>query len=388
MRKIIPLFVICLLATVLVQAQAHTANETALILELQKKLDEWHKAGSFPGATLGVALANGKSFGIAVGVSDRESGTWMKPNDGMLAGSVGKTFAAATALQLVHEGKIRFDDKIEKYLGREKWFSRLPNAKDITVRQLMNHTSGLVRYEFKEQFTRDLTANPKKVWKPAELVAYLLDEKAPFEAGKGWDYSDTNYIVLGLIIEKVTGKKFYDEAYRRLLGPLKLNHTIPQDGPVLRGVVQGYAGPNNPFGGSDAMMVKGRFVINPQFEWTGGGYVSTGEDLARWAKMFYEGKAFSPDLLPQVLDGVPAPMLGRETRYGLGAIIRKTPAGTSYGHSGFFPGYMTDMMYFPDHKVAVAVQVNTSVGRSLGKPLSRVLVEVMEVIKAKNGEQN
>jgi D-alanyl-D-alanine carboxypeptidase len=388
MRKIIPLFVICLLATVLVQAQAHTANETALILELQKKLDEWHKAGSFPGATLGVALANGKSFGIAVGVSDRESGTWMKPNDGMLAGSVGKTFAAATALQLVHEGKIRLDDKIEKYLGREKWFSRLPNAKDITVRQLMNHTSGLVRYEFKEKFTRDLTANPKKVWKPAELVAYLLDEKAPFEAGKGWDYSDTNYIVLGMIIEKVTGKKFYDEAYRRLLGPLKLNHTIPQDGPVLRGVVQGYAGPNNPFGGSDAMMVKGRFVINPQFEWTGGGYVSTGEDLARWAKMFYEGKAFSPDLLPQVLDGVPAPMLGRETRYGLGAIIRKTPAGTSYGHSGFFPGYMTDMMYFPDHKVAVAVQVNTSVGRSLGKPLSRVLVEVMEVIKAKNGEQN
>jgi D-alanyl-D-alanine carboxypeptidase len=129
-------------------------------------------------------------------------------------------------------------------------------------------------------------------------------------------------------------------------------------------------------------------VINPQFEWTGGGYVSTAEDLARWAKMFYEGKAFSPDLLPQVLDGVPAPMLGRETRYGLGAIIRKTPAGTSYGHSGFFPGYMTDMMYFPDHKVAVAVQVNTSVGRSLGKPLSRVLVEVMEVIKAKNGEQN
>jgi D-alanyl-D-alanine carboxypeptidase len=74
-------------------------------------------------------------------------------------------------------------------------------------------------------------------------------------------------------------------------------------------------------------------------------------------------------------------MLGRETRYGLGAIIRKTQAGRSYGHSGFFPGYMTDMMYFPEHRVAVAVQVNTSVGRSLGKPLSRVLVEVMEVIR-------
>ena len=380
MRKITVFFVVCLLLTVAVQAQ--TASQTALKTALQLKLDEWHKAGSFPGATLGVVLANGESFALAVGVSDRETKTPMRPNDRMLAGSVGKTFAAATALQLINEGKIGLDDKIEKYLGSEPWFSRLPNAKDITVRQLMNHTSGLVRYEFKEQFTKDLTANPEKVWKPAELVAYLLDEKPPFEAGKGWDYSDTNYIVLGMIIEKVTGRKFYDEANRRVLEPLKLTDTIPQDGPRLKGVVQGYAGPNNPFGGTDAMIVNGKFAINPQFEWTGGGYASTTQDLARWAKMFYEGKAFSPDLLPQVVDGVPAPMLGPETRYGLAAIIRKTSAGTSYGHAGFFPGYMTDMMYFPEHKVAVAVQVNTSVSRSLGKPLSRVVVEMMEVILA------
>lgn len=381
MRKTITFFVACLLLTVVVHAQTGTANKSALETALQLKLDEWHKAGSFPGATLGVALANGRSFGLAVGVSDRQTKIWMKPNDLMLAGSVGKTFAAATALQLIKEGKIGLDDKIEKYLGREPWFARLPNAKEITARHLMNHSSGLVRYEFKEQFTKDLTANPDKVWKPTELVAYLLDEKAPFEAGKGWDYSDTNYIVLGMIIEKVTGRKFYDEAYRRLLKPLKLTGTIPQDGPRLPGVVQGYAGPNNPFGGTDEMIVSGKFAINPQFEWTGGGYASTAQDLARWAKMLYEGKAFSADLLPQVLDGVPAPMLGRETKYGLGVIIRKTAAGTSYGHSGFFPGYMTDMLYFPEHKVAIAVQVNTSVGRSLGKPLGRVLVEMMEIIR-------
>jgi len=374
-------FTVCLLFTVVVHGQ--TADTTALKTALQAKLDEWHKAGSFPGATLGVVLANGESFALAVGYSDRDARTPMRPNDRMLAGSVGKTFAAATALQLIKEGKIGLDDKIEKYLGGEQWFSRLPNAKNITVRQLMNHTSGLVRYEFKEQFTKDLTANPEKVWKPAELVAYLLDEKPPFEAGKGWDYSDTNYIVLGMIIEKVTGRKFYDEATRRLLKPLKLSDTIPQDGPRLKGVVQGYAGSNNPFGGTDEMIVNGKFGINPQFEWTGGGYASTTQDLARWVKMIYEGKAFSPDLLPQVVDGVAAPMLGRETKYGLGAIIRKTQVGTSYGHSGFFPGYMTDMAYFPDQKIAVAVQVNTSVGRSLGKPLSRILVEVMEVINGK-----
>jgi len=384
MRKIITVFIVCLLLTLAVHAQTVTVNQSDLRTALQAKLDEWHKAGSFPGATFGVVLANGESFGLAVGFSDRETKTPMMPTDRMLAGSVGKTFAAATALQLIKEGKIGLDDKIEKYLGREPWFSRLPNAKDITVRQLMNHTSGLVRYEFKEQFTKDLTANPEKVWKPAELVAYLLDEKPPFEAGKGWDYSDTNYIVLGMIIEKVTGRKFYDEASRRVLKPLKLTNTIPQDGSRLKGVVQGYAGSSNPFGGKDAMIEDGKFVINPQFEWTGGGYASTAQDLARWAKMIYEGKAFSPDLLPQVLDGVSAPMLGRETKYGLGVIIRKTPVGTSYGHSGFFPGYMTDMMYFPERKVAVAVQVNTSVGRSLGKPLSRILVEMMEIIAAKS----
>jgi D-alanyl-D-alanine carboxypeptidase len=383
MRKPIVVFLVLLVLNGAVRSQTTKVAKTAsLKTALQLKLDEWHKAGSFPGATLGVVLANGESFGIAVGFSDRETKTPMKPDSRMLAGSVGKTFAAATALQLIKEGKISLDDRIEKYLGSEPWFSRLPNARNITVRQLMNHTSGLVRYEFKDQFTKDLTANPQKIWKPAELVSYLLDEKPPFEAGKGWDYSDTNYIILGMIIEKVAGRKFYDESNRRLLKPLKLTGTIPQDGPRLKGVVQGYAGPNNPFGGKDAMIQDRMFAINPQFEWTGGGYASTAEDLARWAKMLYEGKAFSPDLLPQVLEGVSAPMLGRETKYGLGVIIRKTSAGTSYGHSGFFPGYLTDMMYFPDQKVAVAVQVNTSVGRSLGKPLSRVLVEVMEIIKA------
>jgi D-alanyl-D-alanine carboxypeptidase len=359
-----------------------TGGTNVLKKELQAKLDEWHKAGKFPGATLGVALANGESFGLAVGYSDRDAKTPMKPFDRMLAGSVGKTFAAATALQLVKEGKIGLDDKIEKYLGKEVWFPRLPNAKDVTIRQLMSHTSGLVRYEFKDEFTKYLTEHPMKVWTPEERLAYLFDEKPPFEAGKGWDYSDTNYIVLGMIIERVTGKGFYDESNRRLIKPLKLKDTIPQEGPVMKGVVQGYAGAGNPFGGKDAMIENGKFVINPQLEWTGGGYASTSQDLARWAKMMYEGKAYDPSLLPQVLDGVAAPMLGKETKYGLGVIIRKTQAGTSYGHSGFFPGYLTDMMYFPDKKFAIAVQVNTSVPQDLGKPLGRELVELAAIIAA------
>ena len=350
--------------------------------KLQSKLDEWHKNGKFAGATLGVCLADGNCFSLATGFSDLESKTPMKPTDIMAAGSVGKTFASAVALQLVTEGKINLDDRVEKYLGKEAWFSRLPNAKDITVRQLMNHTSGLVRYEFKEQFTKDLTANPDKTWRPEELVAYLLDEKAPFEAGKGWEYSDTNYIVLGMIIERVTGKKFYDEARRRILKPLKLQKIFPQDRRELKNLIPGYAGANNPFGGKDKVIENGKFIINPQFEWTGGGWISNTEDLARWAKAMYEGRAFDASLLPQMLDGVPA-RLGRDTKYGLGVIIRPTQTGLTYGHSGFFPGYMTDVMYFPEHKIAIAVQVNSSVSQNLGKSLGRVLVETLETILGK-----
>jgi D-alanyl-D-alanine carboxypeptidase len=185
MRKIIPFFLVCLLATVVAHGQTSTA---ALKTELQKKLDEWHKAGKFPGATFGVVLESGESFGLAVGFSDRDAKTPMKSTDRMPAGSTGKTFAAAMAMQLIKDGKILLDDKIEKYLGKETWFGRLPNAKDVTIRQLMNHTSGLVRYEFKKEFTDFLTANPYKVWRPEERLAYLFDEKPPFEAGKGWEW--------------------------------------------------------------------------------------------------------------------------------------------------------------------------------------------------------
>jgi D-alanyl-D-alanine carboxypeptidase len=358
-----------------------TSNLAALKQKLQTQIDDWHKNGKFAGATVGVVLADGTFFGLATGYSDRDKKTPMRSSDLMLAGSVGKTYCAAAAMQLIKEGFFSLDDRIEKYLGKEKWFARLPNANDITIRQLMTHTSGLVRYEFKDQFTNDLTANPAKVWKPEELVAYILDTEAPFKAGQGWDYSDTNYIVLGMIMEKTTGKKYYDIVKERVLKPLKLKHTVPSDSPRIKGLIQGYAGKDNPFGGKDAVIENGKFIINPQFEWTGGGMAATTEDLAVWARAMYEGRAFSADMLAKMTgEAVSAPMLGRDAKYGLGVIIRQTRAGLTYGHSGFFPGYMTDMMYFPDKKFALAVQVNSSVPQDLGKPLGRVLVELAETV--------
>src|SRR5436190_23496911 len=108
------LLIILLVFVAFAQKPVTAVGTNVLKKELQMKLDEWHKAGKFPGATLGVALADGESFGLAVGYSDRDTKTPMKPDDRMLAGSTGKTFAAATAIQMVKEGKISLDDKIEK----------------------------------------------------------------------------------------------------------------------------------------------------------------------------------------------------------------------------------------------------------------------------------
>lgn len=351
---------------------------------LEAKFDELHKAAAFPGGTAGFAFADGSSIGIAVGVSDRETRRPMKPTDRLLLGSVGKTFVSAVALQMIHEKKFGLDDTLDKFFGSEPWFGRISNASRITVRHLMNHTSGLVRYEFNPKFTADLSANPDKVWTGLDRLSYLFDAKPPFAPGDGWEYSDTNYIVLGMIIEKVARNDYYAELRTRVLVPFGLKDTVPADRRTVAGLVQGYAGPNNPFGGTDAMITDGKFAVNPQFEWTGGGLAVTALDLARWGKMLYEGRAFDASLMPVFLAGVPA-KLGPETKYGLGVIIRPTPLGVTYGHSGFMPGYQTELMYFPDLKTSVAVQVNSSAPRSTGRPLRVYAIELATVIKDTTG---
>ena len=374
-----PIRTLCLVALAFAAAApASGQDRSALRDTLQRKLDSLRVAQRIPGLTLGVALPDGSTIALASGQSDTARHLPMKPSDRMLQGSVGKTYVAAVAMQLVHEGKLKLDEKVSAYLGKEPWFNRLPNAADITVRQLMNHTSGLVRYEFNPKFTADLRANPVREWTHVEQLSYLFDSKAEFAAGQGWDYSDTNYIVLGMIIERLTGGTYYAELKRRVLDPLKLSNTIPSDRIDLPGVINGYAGPKNDLGGYDASIVDGKFAVNPKFEWTGGGIASSADDLARWSWMLYQGKAFDPSMLPVMLTGVPS-RLGPNAQYGLGVILRPTPYGDSYGHSGFFPGYATEMRYYPSLKVAVAIQANVT------DPYPRLagfLNEVAKVVQA------
>ncbi len=365
------------------QQPSAPAAATSLPGRIQAYLDEWRTSAAFPGASVGVVLADGNAFGVVTGVSDRAAGTPMKVDDLLLAGSTGKTFFAAVAVQLVERGQLDLDAPISKYLGARPWFPRLPNAKDVTVRQLMTHTSGIVRYEMDPRFTGDLRAQPDRVWKPEEQIAYQLDARPPFAAGQGWDYSDTNYILLGVIVEGITGKPAYDEIRTRFLDPLELTRVAPSTSRRIPGLIPGYAGPRDPLGLPDEMMVKGELVVNPQFEWAGGGFATSPLDLARWGRELYAGRALSPAARAIMLNAAVPARLGPETKYGLGVIVRAvTPVGLAWGHSGFFPGYQTELIYLPDLGVSLAIQVNTSAPRATGnRSLLRALYDIAAMTK-------
>ncbi len=327
---------------------------------VQARLDAMHEEGHFPGATLGIVLPDGTELALAAGWADIEERIPMKPTDRMFTGSAGKTFVAAVALQLVQEGKLRLDSKVSEFLGREAWFSRLPNHEDLTVRMIMTHTGGLPRYVFKEAFIDRLLEVPDKVWEPVELLEFVFDDPQVHPAGQGWSYSDTDYIVLGMIIEGICRNDYYSELEKRILAPLSLRSTGPSNQRRLEGLVTGYTADGAPpFKLPGKVPVKGVYPVNPQFEWCGGGLITTSLDMARWAKMLYEGEVFSDAMLKEMLrpmdfrTGEPA-----EQGYGLGVMVFKRPFGFIYGHGGVFPGYQTQMSYFPLWKIAVTMQVN------------------------------
>lgn len=352
-----------LLGVAALSAQSPATRDTSLQERLQHLVSQWQPSSGAPGVSVGLVTRDGVVHAATAGLADRATQTPLATDDLMLAGSTGKTFFAALAVRLIEEQRLGLDEKVSTYLGKRSWFTRLPNAEGITVRHLMTHTSGLVRYEMNPAFTADLRAQPDRVWKPEEQLAYLFDTKAAFLPGEGWDYSDTNYIVLAMVLEEVTGTKAYDEIRRRFLGPLKLTQVVAQTSRVIPGLVQGYAGAKDPIGLPDEVIRDGRFVINPQFEWGGGGFATSARDLARWGHELYRGNALSPASRSLMIDSAVPARLGPETRYGLGVIVRPTtPVGPVVGHSGFFPGYLTELVHARDSGVTVAVQVNTSAG--------------------------
>jgi D-alanyl-D-alanine carboxypeptidase len=391
---------LAVLATLLVTARAEAQDTARLRTQLQAQLDSLLADSHTPGATAAVVLPDGQVIAVASGFADTAMRQRMTPQSRLPSGSTGKTFVAAIILQLVSEGRVRLDDPIRTWFGSEPWFARLPNHSDITVRMLLNHTSGLPDHVTERPFIRAVLDAPDRTWKPEQVVGYILDHPPQSAPGAEFHYTDTNYILLGMIIERVTGATYYGELKRRILDPLKLRDIVPNDGQRVPGVVQGYSGglerswlaygreaveappPPGSAAAADAMLDHGVFVVNPQFEWTGGGLSTTATDLARWAKYEYEGRVFPQQLLQEAISCTPR--AADRPCYGLGVSVAHTRFGVRYGHGGFFPGYSTTMAYFPDHRVAVVLQTNTtsSGARSFGEPF--VLGAMQDVTEGSN----
>lgn len=329
--------------------------------QLQARLDQLCKTGKFPGVTLGVVLPNGRRVSLVSGYADMETKNPMPVTARIFAGSIGKTYVAAVALQLVKEGKFSLNDKISRFFKDEKWFSRLPNANDITVNMIMNHTGGLPRFVMKDGFWKKLKKDPDYKWKPLDSLTFILDEKPVHPAGKGWAYSDTDYLLLGMIIEKVTGNTFYNELQKRVLTPLKLKDTTPAVHRKFKGMVQGYTGNNIPplsFPGK--VVVNGKLVVNPGFEWCGGGLITTSTELAVYIKELMEGRVLKKDSL-ELMKAPVDEKTGQPTNkpgYGLGLEVYGTPEGLTYGHRGTMLGCISITEYVPKHRFSIALQIN------------------------------
>jgi D-alanyl-D-alanine carboxypeptidase len=385
------LFTSLVLAALVAAAPAHSPAAPPDDQELQSlrdrvqaTLDDLRSKADFPAVGVGFVLPDGRSAGVAAGLADVENKVPLRPSDRLLAGSIGKTFVAAVVLQLVEERKLGLDDRVEAWLGQEPWFGRLPNARDLTVRSLLNHTAGLPEYFERKGFTEALKADPDRVWGPADRLGYVLDATPLFPVGKGWSYADTDYIVVGMIAERAGGKPLFEEVDRRLLKPLKLDGILPSDRRVVPGLACGYAGPRNPLGYEGRTIVGDKLVTNPQVEWAGGGLATTPEDLARWAKALYEGKAFEKketlEAMLAAVDTQGGRGGGKGLGYGLGVQVRQTEWGPCYGHGGWFPGYVSEVAYFPDSRFAIAVQFNTDIGPSLKKGVFAYVGDVARVV--------
>ncbi len=336
-------------------------------------------AHSWPGANVGLVLPGGEQVAIAEGIACRGDNRRLLPSDRMFSGSIGKTYVVAVLLQLVEEGSVNLDENAASWFAGDEWFSHMPNSKTITLRMLLNHTTGIPRHIMQPAWQATVKAEPEKIWKPEELLAYVFDMEPLFAAGTSWSYADTNYIVAGMIIERATGQTYYDELRRRILIPFDLHDTIPADKPTIERLVCGYTGENNIVGIPREVATNNQYKINPQVEWTGGGLASTALDLACWASQLYGGRVLDVVGQNTMMDCVAIPdRPGRA--YGLGVMIRPSRLGTVIGHGGWVPGYVSTIAYYPALGLALAIQINTDQDAK-SQDIEDLLDNIAETIK-------
>jgi D-alanyl-D-alanine carboxypeptidase len=307
-----------LLALVVAVAAGTAQARRAAYPRTQAALKELVKAGA-PGAV--VLIRKGGSTAVfAAGVADRRGRQPTLANDRFRIASITKSFVATIVLQLVGEQKLSLSDTVGQYLP-----GLLPNGDAITVKELLQQTSGLYDYEQDPRLLAPyLRGNLGYRWTPRRLVAFAASHGQLFPPGARWSYSNTNYVVLGLIVEAVTKQPLADALALRILRPLGLRATrLGADRTMGSPAAHGY------FRGQDVT------ALNFSFAWGAGSMVSTVRDVARFYQALLGGKLLRPQQLKQMETTVPA----TAGDYGLGLWEQPQLCGDGWGHVGDSVGY-------------------------------------------------
>ena len=334
--------------------EKNTLNEA-----VQNKMEQLVLTHELPGFNFSIIYANGQQENYSSGFSDVENQIPLTTNHLFFSGSIGKTYAVALLMQMVDEGKVDLKKPLKSYFPAINWLTQLPNIEEITIEMLLQHRSGLPRWIMKKETWDILHDQPDKVWSYKERLSYVFNEKPIHEAGKDWAYSDTNYLLIGMLIEKISGKPYYDLVQDNIIKAKKLSHTFPSLKRDIPRLAIGYSKLPAMFSIPNKVVNDGKYVFNPQVEWTGGGMYSTTADLAKWAKIYYEGQLFSEDRLNSITAINPnGEKVTGKNSYGMGSFIYHTKYGDAFGHSGFMPGFNSLFIYFPKDKIAIALQAN------------------------------
>ncbi|OKJ41556.1 serine hydrolase domain-containing protein [Streptomyces sp. CB01580] len=299
---------------------------------VQQGLNTLVSSDGVPGALASVMGRDGRTRTYTAGVGDLATGAKVPSNGQVRIGSNTKTFTAVVVLQLVAEGKIGLDASVDTYLPGLLRGDEI-DGRRITVRQLLQHTSGLPNYT--KYLSDDI-----RYYEPRELLDLALQHKADFAPGARWEYNNTNYLVAGLIVQKVTGRPLAEEMDRRVIKPLGLRHTyFPAPGEVT--IQERH--PKGYYQDSPGAPLVDATQWDPSWAWAAGQLVSTNADLNRFFSELLSGRLLPKAQLDQMRTTIPAGYpFAAGARYGLGLVSTPLSCDSVYwGHGGSITGYET-----------------------------------------------
>ena len=325
---------------------------------LQARLDQLRERYGVPGISVTILFPDGSAWQGVSGLANVVAKTPVTPSTSFAIASVSKTFTAALVLALAQDGTVDLDTPVRTYLPELK-----VNAK-ITVRQLLDHTSGLRDYFFHPSIDHALLRDPSRRWDAADSMKYV--GKAYFKPGEGWHYSNTNYLVLGMLAERLGEAPLGDQIRTRFLEPLGLRHTWYQPTEIpTSAVARGYRFESTAKGARPIDLSDGSafmpFTSVVTAAGGAGGLASNSSDLARWARALYGGSVLHPDSVDAILGDINRTATYKpRVPYGLGVQRLDIDGAPSLGHSGRLLGFRSAVRWLPEEDIAIAVLTNQS----------------------------